>query len=1196
MEEVTRILAAKNHYAVLGLEHVEITELVVIRRQYKLLARSVHPDKNAHAQAEDAFKKLSLAYECLADKASQANYHASITSTSKKRRREYGVSNEHPRKRSSQPPPPPMGRRRTPQEIFEAFMAEEERQAQMEFEKRGYERVFSASPTNKAKKSDIKSSLPTEVEEQRETLLSSNLESKRGGWKDFRQNKPTTNTKPFANTIFNTFRTNYSLKPLAILNMRVTDEALLRSRSKAPLDQIEVLYVDHCGIEAFENLDPCKTLRCLYANNNKLVDITDLEVLPQLWYIDLSHNKNLHNLTPLSSCQALGYLALRNNNLTFKDLVPLRDIHIIALYLDSNETLLEGNDIMAYRMIVAALLPNIWTLDGHFISAGERMRAMEIYDNYVQFLLTGDTDRFGATAALWTQPNIQHKSNPLAARLLDFVVKEPTRPQSKDFNRLRYLLQLYDSLACLHNNGLALASLHHKGTIWPRASDEIFCKLSPHHCLHFILLTILPIEFSSVPLTMVADALTINLLGQVDSALLNVILHLPLYVQVALVHHLIAVHQTSITTFPEAERQIWASLPDIFMTFLPPKVKNAGIAENLLQRRYCYTVVLLSRAPGFPSLLTTVPESTSEYTALKPLLIAARMDLKDLYPSIDVGTTLWAGTASGNDHNWNSIDDLPWNKKDVTLERKYDRPWDIQRSSSSPSLMTTSSKENKVIEAPLSTGVQIGEWVEVRRRQYVPILSVSNDSKYVVLASFKGQDGPPFNGSAVIPTSQLLRATHKVWKIINQTTAPIDSLKDKSKKLCGPLHRTSHAFHRNGLPRYVGVPNFDVNDQDAKEALENMPERDSSGIMTTVEGFVMNSTWDANYVLAPPSIVDVQNYCAAKNNSNQTWSTIEAPYYIDQGQIASHNVYVQPRQLGPIRDHISSQRLNIHEPIPEASCEPEEPPGMQIPTKDTSLDSIQHDMALLLGKSLPNHSSDTVFITSLQEMPSKTPPTSIKKSLSTTSIAISPKEVHKQPKAGYRSWHAVAAKPQLIVQSMPTITQKPPQNQIIFEFTNKMTDVYMQSSTTIYQTSEAMETMPRIRWSDGDHRFHFNIPLCEQPGKDGFVLVHEVDNVDSVLLSPKEKKKLTEMEKVNEMIHEVELAEQIRDTIKKLEHKRSHEKTNKERYEERTYSQKSTEDVTPVKKHFNQPKPQFVAKKNPKPKNTRTLKQPSRSS
>ncbi|KAF0689504.1 Aste57867_19061 [Aphanomyces stellatus] len=117
------------------------------------------------------------------------------------------------------------------------------------------------------------------------------------------------------------------------------------------------------------------------------------------------------------------------------------------------------------------------------------------------------------------------------------------------------------------------------------------------------------------------------------------------------------------------------------------------------------------------------------------------------------------------------------------------------------------------------------------------------------------------------------------------------------------------------------------------------------------------------------------------------------------------------------------------------------------------------------------------------------------------------------------------------------------------------------------------DSIPRVRWNDSDHRFHYTVPTGQQPGKKGFVILEEViptektyDLKDSsalmssrgVLLSPRDKTRLEEMNTANELIHDLEVAKRYADTIKSLEHKRSRQKSGKESYEQREISQGAT--------------------------------------
>ncbi|GHP04868.1 hypothetical protein PPROV_000362000 [Pycnococcus provasolii] len=63
--EVRRILATNEAHAVLGLGKLEAAEMSLVKRNYRLLARAVHPDKCNHPQAKEAFQKVNKAYETL---------------------------------------------------------------------------------------------------------------------------------------------------------------------------------------------------------------------------------------------------------------------------------------------------------------------------------------------------------------------------------------------------------------------------------------------------------------------------------------------------------------------------------------------------------------------------------------------------------------------------------------------------------------------------------------------------------------------------------------------------------------------------------------------------------------------------------------------------------------------------------------------------------------------------------------------------------------------------------------------------------------------------------------------------------------------------------------------------------------------------------------------------------------------------
>jgi curved DNA-binding protein CbpA len=62
----------KNYYEIL--EVSKTATAWEIKRQYRRLANKFHPDKNADPFAEERFKEIAEAYECLSDPVSRAAY------------------------------------------------------------------------------------------------------------------------------------------------------------------------------------------------------------------------------------------------------------------------------------------------------------------------------------------------------------------------------------------------------------------------------------------------------------------------------------------------------------------------------------------------------------------------------------------------------------------------------------------------------------------------------------------------------------------------------------------------------------------------------------------------------------------------------------------------------------------------------------------------------------------------------------------------------------------------------------------------------------------------------------------------------------------------------------------------------------------------------------------------------------------
>ena len=105
-------------------------------------------------------------------------------------------------------------------------------------------------------------------------------------------------------------------------------------------------------------------------------------------------------------------------------------------------------------------------------------------------------------------------------------------------------------------------------------------------------------------------------------------------------------------------------------------------------------------------------------------------------------------------------------------------------------------------------------------------------------------------------------------------------------------------------------------------------------------------------------------------------------------------------------------------------------------------------------------------------------------------------------------------------------------------------------SIIVDSNSVLMDSIPRLRWSSQNNRFHYNVPVAAEPGDNGFVLLQEFEHATSLSLlnlPSKERHHLEEMERINHLIHDVENAVHLHQTVKMLEQKRMHH----EEYHER---------------------------------------------
>jgi len=68
------------HYKVLGLDRKKLsdTEKTKIKKSYRTISLSVHPDKNSSPEAPEAFKLVTNAYKCLSDEHCKSRYDSEL--------------------------------------------------------------------------------------------------------------------------------------------------------------------------------------------------------------------------------------------------------------------------------------------------------------------------------------------------------------------------------------------------------------------------------------------------------------------------------------------------------------------------------------------------------------------------------------------------------------------------------------------------------------------------------------------------------------------------------------------------------------------------------------------------------------------------------------------------------------------------------------------------------------------------------------------------------------------------------------------------------------------------------------------------------------------------------------------------------------------------------------------------------------
>lgn len=857
--------------------------------------------------------------------------------------------------------------------------------------------------------------------------------------------------------------------------MKTPSAELIRARAKASLIDLLALHLSSAGIESIRHLDLCHQLRSLYADSNRIKDIEGLLVLRNLWRIDLSHNQ-LHKVDALSSFSALGFVYLDQNQINFADLVCLRDVHILELRLNGNPGLEHENTSLQYRMKVVALLQNVWILDGHYISTGERVRAIEAYDSYVQYLLQkhlheGDSSnklQFGSTAWMWdgsVANKVGNSSQNMANKLLRYIRDQPIHNTSSiDLYRARALADFHNEECIVHNTHckFAASKFSNNGRIMPKLYLQEVLSLPKDTRLKVAVILAAFLEFRFTR-AITLECLTIELLDfdQFSSTCIDETVSLPPYALTVLlcllrnqsIEEADSKQSANVSSVVElsSTQDMWKSMPSLFTTLIAFDKESrvsGGIVEPHFAARCQFAVQLLSKASSFPDdspKRSTLLASKSRAKILG--VTKARDELLELIK--------YAAQASSS----NDAIRVPLAEHDTMVDTSDTRTsipleqMDTLIISKTSSVSLTESRSAPQLEGTaIQRPPKVGDWVQIQSGlpcwKIHHVTTMSESSSDPILVNIVAPTDS--KKSAILHLNQLTRISNTLWRLVNpadaeQLLASASTATPSTPSVrVGKLHRDSDAFHHHGAARSQGFPNHLVTEELVAamqdQELPTEANASMSSVAKPVEIFTANDTLDSNYVLTSAPFIAAQNYCAMKVFKQQQrtpaglWNPIKtaAPYNV----LDQTSEQPDGRRIAPLRGQQSeSSRQSRHNSVKSAS--PERSNSIRSIQDQDDWGSLKRAMQTVLGL-LPEEepSSPHTYMPSAQtDQDVRCFLTSVDASQD-QSLCLAPNGTHTQVQGmpssrfgtGKRrnssiqqkqlapvSWHRVATKPQLLV-------------------------------------------------------------------------------------------------------------------------------------------------------------------------------------
>ena len=188
---------------------------------------------------------------------------------------------------------------------------------------------------------------------------------------------------------------------------------------------------------------------------------------------------------------------------------------------------------------------------------------------------------------------------------------------------------------------------------------------------------------------------------------------------------------------------------------------------------------------------------------------------------------------------------------------------------------------------------KIGEKVEISYepgKSYFPlIVDITDESNAVQLEPLSNVMGKKDKGTEKLASMnniwlgirELMWNPNGYWRHASALNMAAKKMKVTAKARASKLYRSSAGLSKSGVPVTYGVNNNEINSIPLTEEIESTMNTNtnqsssSSYAPKTIGGFSANGTWDPQFVLAPPVLVQAQNIAAQRNS----WKEVQQPEF-----------------------------------------------------------------------------------------------------------------------------------------------------------------------------------------------------------------------------------------------------------------------------------------------------------------------------